>query len=50
MEALNALRQADEVRTFPSIDMPAPIVKVKPKFNKVNSLSSDCHLLINLSF
>jgi hypothetical protein len=27
MDAFNALKQADEVRTFPSINMPAPINK-----------------------
>ena len=27
MDAFNALKLADEVRTFPSLDMPAPINK-----------------------
>jgi hypothetical protein len=27
MDAFNALKQADEVRTFPNIDMPAPLHK-----------------------
>lgn len=27
MEAFNALKQADEVRTFPNIDMPTPLFK-----------------------
>lgn len=30
MDTLNALKQADDVRTFPSIDMPVPVVR-KPK-------------------
>lgn len=31
MEALNALRLADEVKTFPTIEMPKPILKEKSK-------------------
>jgi hypothetical protein len=49
MDSFNALKQADEVRTFPNIDMPLPVLPAGQRTNRFTERVSNNHRTANIN-